>query len=107
MNKRITVRAQSLLPYDGFGLYVFGTDLETRKRHAIKPIEFEDEPIPATWLPGADIAMEDSEIQQMMDDLWVAGMRPSKRLFEQTPLDHMEEEVRWTRGIIERLLPKQ
>jgi hypothetical protein len=41
-----------------------------------------------------------------MDDLWNAGVRPSKRLHEQTPLDHIQKEVTWNRDVIDHLIKR-
>ncbi len=50
-------------------------------------------------------SIDEGQVQVLMDDLWKAGVRPSKRLMEQTTVQHMEEEVAWNRKVIERLLP--
>jgi hypothetical protein len=46
--------------------------------HAVKPVEFTEEPItPFMQIPPA-IEVDNDSAQQLMDQLWICGLRPSE-----------------------------
>jgi hypothetical protein len=101
-NNVFNLRIQQNMHGRSWDLFGWAEDLMTKKRSSAKPIvvEHSDENF---LTPMVQLRTE--EIQVLMDDLWIAGVRPSKRLLEEVPMDHLKGEVEWTRKIIERLLP--
>ncbi len=101
-NTVFSIRIQENLARRTWDLFGWAEDLMTKERAFAKPIVVEksDEDF---LNPMAHLRIE--EVQVLMDDLWIAGVRPSKRLLDEVPLDHLKGEVDWNRKIIEHLLP--
>ena len=69
-----------------------------------KPLEME-ELKPNTFVdPIMDLTEED--VHQMMDQLWIAGIRPSKNLAERDNIGHRDSEIEWLRETADHLMKK-
>ncbi len=102
-NTVFNLRIQQNMHGRSWDLFGWAEDLMTKERSSAKPIVVEENSDEDFLNPMAHLRIE--EVQLLMDDLWIAGVRPSKRLLEEVPLDHLKGEVDWNRKIIERLLP--
>jgi hypothetical protein len=103
-NTVFKMRMQQNIQGRCWDLFGWSEDLMTKERFYAEPIVVEKIEDEFFALPAmARLRIE--EVQLLMDDLWIAGVRPSKRLIDEVPLDHLKGEVDWNRKIIERLLP--
>jgi hypothetical protein len=72
--------------------------------HMPKPVEFVE------YKPNtiADPLMTISEegAQSLINELWIAGIRPSERIIEPQNRDHMNGEIKWLRETADHLMKK-
>jgi hypothetical protein len=52
------------------------------------------------------LSLDDAGAQELLDDLWGCGIRPSERLRDQTSIKHIQEEVVWHREVIDHLIKR-
>ena len=43
---------------------------------------------------------------QLMNDMWVAGIRPSEKIIEPMNRDHYNGEINWLRGVADHLMKR-
>ncbi len=56
--------------------------------------------------PPPMLTFQDGEATMLMDQLWIAGIRPSKRIVEPQNTDHMNGEIKWLRETADHLMKK-
>ena len=52
-------------------------------------------------------ALSEEDVFHLMDSLWIAGVRPSKRIVEPQNIDHMNGEISWLRGVADHLMKRK
>jgi len=69
-----------------------------------KSIEWEESKTPIRSEPI--ITFEQGEMSMLMDQLWIVGIRPSKRIIEPQNIDHMNSEISWLRSVVDHLMKR-
>ena len=71
-----------------------------------QPVELkilgQDEPMSPPML-----RLDDGDATKLMDELWIAGIRPSKRIIEPQNTDHLNNEISWLRGVVDHLMKRK
>lgn len=52
------------------------------------------------------LTLRDESVALLMDQLWIAGVRPSKALIEKTSEARLDSEVKWLRETADHLMKK-
>ena len=52
------------------------------------------------------LTLEEDACQVLMNELWIAGIRPSKRLSDPEGSAHLKDEITWLRGTADHLMKK-
>lgn len=103
MNNDLCIRFRSNVMRFGYEFYGYSVNVFQQMRFCVEPLTLKETEDDALAYPF--MSLDVSAVQQLFDDMWNEGIRPSKRLLEEVPLDHLKGEVEWNRKIIELLLP--
>lgn len=103
-NRRKEVRIARDIPMNGFAVHYFESDFGSKQRFCVKDMILQETPghlavDPLCWL-GED------EVQTLMDDLWTAGVRPSKALIDKVDHKHLQGEIGWLREKVDFLIER-
>jgi len=74
------IRARRALHIFGVDLVIMGETEDGRRKTIIKEIVYEDVET-FTSIPPKALSIADKAAQQLMDDMWLIGVRPSKELY--------------------------
>jgi len=105
VNDRVLIHVEAAPFGGGFTLYVAQStaqgldviDLGNVARHSVP----ENTQIP----PGSVLTLSDSAARQLMDQLWVAGVRPTKVIDEQSRAGAMQAHIDDLRSVVQQALP--
>jgi hypothetical protein len=86
----------------GFSLRLFSVDQAKQKAYAVKDLELDE--IEDGFLMPPIASIQPQEVQQLMDELWVAGLRPSEGVASTGQLEAMNAHVNDMRTIAFKLL---
>jgi hypothetical protein len=103
--QKLMVRREVNMYGYGFEFHLAEQRYEPEKKILIaKPLEFEEHSHVVASEPA--FHLDEDVTQSLFDELWALGVRPSKRLHEATPMDHIQGEVKWTRDVIDHLIKR-
>ena len=89
--------------YNGFSLYHYIDD-STYGRKVAVAMKMEDASR-SVILPRLAV-LDDDQAQTIMNDLWLAGVRPGEGLVEPRNSKHMDEEIDWLRSKVDFLIER-
>jgi len=87
----------------GFELFYGEKDFEGELSIA-KPMVLESIPEGSSISHSPLMILDEDSCTTLMNELWVAGIRPTKRLSDPEGSAHIKEEVSWLRGTIDHIL---
>lgn len=93
------IRAKQSLYEFGIELHVMGQSEDGRTKTMIKDIVYEVID-PNVYEPPTPIVLKDKAAQQLMDDLWMSGVRPSKELYGSTDKEDIKKHLDDMRRIV-------
>ena len=70
------------------------------------------EPLTLKEIPGGHIIeqptfrLSSDAMTQLMNDMWIAGIRPSEKIIEPMSRDHYNGEINWLRGVADHLMKR-
>jgi hypothetical protein len=99
----IVLRAERRVYEHGWSLYGFEV-MNNRATHSVQPLTLKEHE--EGMLTESFAKVSEESLQNLMDDLWIGGLRPSDRLRKEQPAEFMREQVEWDRGMIETLVKK-
>jgi len=70
-----------------------------------KPIEMGTLP-KGYVVPGPMMQLDDNASQQLMDQLWLMGVRPRPGLRDPLNTEHLDGEIDWLRGVADHLMKR-
>ena len=71
-----------------------------------QPVEYKE--LPKGRLCNDNMLQLDADAaSNLMDQLWIAGIRPSKRIVEPQNTDHLNNEINWHRDVIDHLIKRK
>jgi hypothetical protein len=83
----------------------YGVNNEGKKiMYTAEPLVLEEHENHVASMPIA--SLDDGGAQELMNDLWGCGVRPSDRLIDKTSMKHVEKEVEWHREVIDHLIKR-
>ena len=98
---------QFLVERSHWGLDGYELRFRVKDEHrVIIPKEVEFEEYNRDHLIGPFLKLDESGVQSLMNELWIAGIRPSNKLVEPQNLDHMNGEIKWLRETADHLMKK-
>ncbi len=83
-----------------------GPDLSQGQYAVAKTVIFEKQDAGGCMVHEPMIRVDRGDAESLMDELWIAGIRPSKRIIEPQNTDHMNGEIDWLRGVADYLMKR-
>lgn len=102
MRKEIITIERNFMELGGLNVYYGYRDIDGIQ--AAQPVEFKKNK-PGEYSEPF-LRLSDDTAQVLIDQLWIAGLRPSGKLIEPRNLDHMEGEVSWLRDVADHLMKR-
>lgn len=102
MDNDLTIRLRENMISDSWELYGFTRSFDPKIKFVAEPLALTETRECSFAVPFARISKESA--QALFDDLWLGGVRPSSKLKDHVPHEHLVGEVNWNRHIIEKLL---
>ena len=90
----------------GFNLEVHHVIKSSEGTWAAQPVEF-IELEKNTAMSEPMLTFQDGDATLLMDQLWIAGIRPSKRIIEPQNTDHLNKEITWLRDVADHLMKRK
>lgn len=79
-------------------------DQSIRKRVVAEPLTIKE--VPAGDIIEPTFSLNEEDVHALMDNMWIAGIRPSKRIIEPQNTDHMNNEISWLRDVADHLMKR-
>jgi hypothetical protein len=97
---KLWIRAQHAIHEFGITLFPMGISHQGDKRSYVKEIVYAD--LDTTALPNDNIGftLDNDAARRLMDDLWLAGVRPSKELHGSTDKEDIKNHLDDMRKIV-------
>ena len=89
---------------NGFALYIRDRNYMTGKNAYATEVVMDN--VKSGIIPPHVAVLSYETIQRIMNDLWVAGIRPDEGLVEPRNLEHLEKEIDWLRSTFTAMLAK-
>lgn len=96
---KLWIRAKNAFHVFGIDLIIMGETTDGRRKTIVKDIIYEDVE-QFTSSPPKAITIEDSAAKQLMDDMWLAGIRPSKELYGNPDKEDIKNHLEDMRRIV-------
>jgi len=75
------------------------------KRMVAEPLTLKE--IPAGHaIEQPTFRLSSDAMTQLMNDMWIAGIRPSEKIIEPMNRDHYNGEINWLRGVADHLMKR-
>lgn len=85
--------------------FLYGIKEDGQLKYA-EPITFKLRDLNELIDPEPMMRLQEEEVTQLMDQLWIAGIRPSRAIVEPQNVDHMNSEISWLRETADHLMKK-
>ena len=97
---RFNSRMWDMMAYE----FVF-IDRSSGKRMVAEPLTLKEVP-PSKMIEQPTFYLKEDAMIQLMNDLWIAGIRPSERIIEPMNREYMNNEINWLRETADHLMKK-
>ena len=98
---------QFLVERSHWGLDGYELRFRVKDEHRIlipKEVEFEEHE--RNQLVSSFLKLDESGIQSLINELWIAGIRPSNKLVEPQNNEYIKGEIKWLRETADHLMKK-